>query len=226
MKISFSTYLVVLISFLAGYFEYTFLTILLVLIHELGHFLMGIILKLKVKEINIYFFGGVTLLNEDLNLPIYKEILFLIMGPLLQIFFVLFIKYLYTLGYVNVLTYEKIIIINKFLLTFNLLPILPLDGGKLVNNILDYFLPYKLSHKISIIISIVFIPFIIIINNKLLGIVLTLFLIYKLYIEISNNKHRLNKLLLERKLKVYKFNKVLKIKSLEEVKRNEGFYLE
>ena len=186
---------------------------------------MGLFLKLKVKEINIYMFGGVTILNEDLNLPIYKEVLFLVMGPLSQILFVLLIKFLYLLGYVNALTFDKIIIINKFLLTFNLLPILPLDGGKLVNNVLDYFIPYKLSHKITIIISLVFIPFIFILNNKLLGIVLIIFLLYKIYIEINNNKHKLNKLLLERKLKLYKFKKLKRINTLEEVKRNENFYI-
>ena len=186
---------------------------------------MGLFLKLKVKEINIYMFGGVTILNEDLNLPIYKEVLFLVMGPLSQILFVLLIKLLYTIGYVNALTFDKIIIINKFLLTFNLLPILPLDGGKLVNNILDYFIPYKLSHKISIIISLLFIPFIFIINNKLLGIVLIIFLLYKIYLEINNNKHKLNKLLLERKLKLYKFKKLKRINTFEEVKRNENFYI-
>lgn len=186
---------------------------------------MGLFLKLKVKEINIYMFGGVTILNEDLNLPIYKEVLFLVMGPLSQILFVLLIKLLYTIGYVNALTFDKIIIINKFLLAFNLLPILPLDGGKLVNNILDYFIPYKLSHKITIIISLLFIPFIFIINNKLLGIVLIIFLLYKIYLEINNNKHKLNKLLLERKLKLYKFKKLKRINTFEEVKRNENFYI-
>lgn len=186
---------------------------------------MGLFLKLKVKEINIYMFGGITILNEDLNLPIYKEVLFLVMGPLSQILFVLLIKLLYTIGYVNALTFDKIIIINKFLLTFNLLPILPLDGGKLVNNILDYFIPYKLSHKITIIISLLFIPFIFIINNKLLGIVLIIFLLYKIYLEINNNKHKLNKLLLERKLKLYKFKKLKRINTFEEVKRNENFYI-
>lgn len=186
---------------------------------------MGLFLNLKVKEINIYMFGGVTILNEDLNLPIYKEVLFLVMGPLSQILFVLLIKLLYTIGYVNALTFDKIIIINKFLLTFNLLPILPLDGGKLVNNILDYFIPYKLSHKITIIISLLFIPFIFIINNKLLGIVLIIFLLYKIYLEINNNKHKLNKLLLERKLKLYKFKKLKRINTFEEVKRNENFYI-
>ncbi len=186
---------------------------------------MGLFLKLKVKEINIYMFGGVTILNEDLNLPIYKEVLFLVMGPLSQILFVLLIKLLYIIGYVNALTFDKIIIINKFLLTFNLLPILPLDGGKLVNNILDYFIPYKLSHKITIIISLLFIPFIFIINNKLLGIVLIIFLLYKIYLEINNNKHKLNKLLLERKLKLYKFKKLKRINTFEEVKRNENFYI-
>ncbi len=47
----------------------------------MGHFVTGIILKLNVKEIRVFFFGGVTVLEEDLNLCIYKEILLIIMGP-------------------------------------------------------------------------------------------------------------------------------------------------
>ena len=54
----------------------------------MGHFIAGKLLHLKVKEIKIFMFGGVTTLNEDLNLNIYKEILLLIMGPITQILFV------------------------------------------------------------------------------------------------------------------------------------------
>lgn len=54
----------------------------------MGHFVTGIILKLNVKEIRVFFFGGVTVLEEDLNLCIYKEILLIIMGPVIQILFI------------------------------------------------------------------------------------------------------------------------------------------
>ena len=46
---------------------------------------------MKMGEIRIFAFGGVTTLNEDLNSSIYKEIIMLIAGPLTQILFYFFI---------------------------------------------------------------------------------------------------------------------------------------
>ena len=53
IRVDISTYVIVLLSFLAGYFEYTFLTIIIIIVHEMGHFLTGYFLKLKVKEISL-----------------------------------------------------------------------------------------------------------------------------------------------------------------------------
>ena len=170
-------------------------------------------------------FGGVTIFDEDLNLDIKKEIITIIMGPIFQIILFIVIHILYKNGFVNNLTYEKVYLINNYLLSFNLLPILPLDGGKLLNNILDIILPYDLSHKITIIISIIFLPMLLIIDNKLVIIIMTLFLIIKLIEEIKNHKYRLYKLILERKLQLIKFDKTIIVKNLKGVKRNKNFIL-
>ena len=170
-------------------------------------------------------FGGVTIFDEDLNLDIKKEIITIIMGPIFQIILFIVIHILYKNGFVNNLTYEKVYLINKYLLSFNLLPILPLDGGKLLNNILDIILPYDLSHKITIIISIIFLPMLLIIDNKLVIIIMTLFLIIKIIEEIKNHKYRLYKLILERKLQLIKFDKTIIVKNIKGVKRNKNFIL-
>lgn len=191
----------------------------------MGHYLTGHFLKMKVKEIRLYMFGGITVLNEDLNLDIKKETIMLIMGPITQMLFFILIYFLYKEGYVNSLTYTKIKTINNLLISFNLLPILPLDGGKLLNNILDLIFPYKLSHLISIIISIIFLPTILLIDNKLLSILLITFLSFKLYIEISNHKYILNKLILERNLKKYHYKKTKTITNIKKIKRGENYIL-
>lgn len=170
-------------------------------------------------------FGGVTILNEDLNLNIYKEILTLIMGPIFQILLFLLIYILYNNGYVNPNTYNKVFIVNNYLLSFNLLPILPLDGGKLLNNVLDLIFSYNLSHIISIIISIITLPILICFDNKLIVILLIIFMIIKIIEEIKTHKYRLPKLLLERKLKNIKFKKIIKINNIKEVKRNKSFLI-
>jgi stage IV sporulation protein FB len=223
INIHITTYIIILLSFLAGYFEITFLTILTIIIHELGHFITALFLNLKVKEIKIFMFGGVTVLNENLSVPIKKEIITLIMGPITQIAFLFLIYTLYKNGYVSGLTYTKLYKINILLLSFNLLPILPLDGGKLVNNILDLIFSYNISHKISIIISIITIPITLLYDKKLFILVITLFLIVNNIEEIKNHKYKINKLIIERKLNYQKYKKTKKIKTLKNIKRNENF---
>lgn len=213
-----------LLSFLAGYFEYTFLTIIIIIVHEMGHFLTGYFLKLKVKEISLFMFGGVTIFDEDLNLNIFKELLVVVMGPVVQMLFYMIVYYLYTKGFVSVNTMKKVSTINLILLEFNLLPILPLDGAKILNNILDLILSYDLAHKVSLVVSFLALPLVFLFDNKLIIILVVISLLVRLYEEINWHKFRINKLLLERKLKGIKFKKVREFESLTKVKRNVTYY--
>lgn len=213
-----------LLSFLAGYFEYTFLTIIIIIVHEMGHFLTGYFLKLKVKEISLFMFGGVTIFDEDLNLNIFKELLVVVMGPVVQMLFYMIVYYLYTKGFVSVNTMKKVSTINLILLEFNLLPILPLDGAKILNNILDLMLSYDLAHKVSLAVSFLALPLVFLFDNKLIIILVVISLLLRLFEEINWHKFRINKLLLERKLKGIKFKKVREFESLTKVKRNVTYY--
>ena len=170
-------------------------------------------------------FGGVTTLDEDFNLSIYKEIILVVMGPLFQILFFAFLTILYKNNFISVLTFGKIYDINMLLLSFNLLPILPLDGGKLLNNLLDLIMPYNLSHLITIIISFIFLPLIFLFCNKLLALLLLLFLVLNLNDEIKFHKYRLEHLILERKVKKYRFKKTIVISNIKEIMRNKNYVL-
>ncbi len=170
-------------------------------------------------------FGGVTVLNEDLNLNIKKEIITLLMGPLTQVMFLLLVYVLFKNGLVTNTVFIILRKVNIFLLTFNLLPILPLDGGKLLNNILDLILPFDASHKITLVVSFIFLPCIFLFMNKLFSIFIFVFLLVKLIEEVKVHKYRLRKLLFEYKYKNYKFKKRILINKINEVKRNVGFYI-
>jgi len=170
-------------------------------------------------------FGGITILDEDLNLNIYKELLTLVMGPIFQVILFYIIYLFYKNGYVSPFTYEKVKIINIFLFSFNLLPILPLDGGKLINNTLDLILPYKLSHQITIFISMITLPILIIFDNKLIIVLIIFFLIIQIKEEIKIDKYRFKKLLLERELKGIIHKKEEKITNIDKVKRNKNFII-
>ena len=118
----------------------------LIVIHELGHFLTAYLLKWKVDKIKFYPYGGTSVFKEDINRPLKEELLILLMGPIIQLlFFLILIKIPLSIKNINLLTNY-----NYSILLFNLLPIYPLDGGKLVQIILSYLLPYKKSIYITL----------------------------------------------------------------------------
>lgn len=96
------------------------------------------------------------------------------------------------------------------ILIFNLLPIYPLDGGKLLNLIFSLFIPYIHSLNLSIIISYITV-FLLLINNinrlKINTIIMVIFLLIKVYLEQNQINYIYEKFILERYLNNYKFKK-------------------
>ena len=133
----------------------------------------------------------------------------------------LLVTILFKEGYVRILTFERFCIINQYLFSFNLLPILPLDGGMLLNKILDLILPYKYSHIFSIIVSLIFLPIILMLFKNLVGIVLFVFILLKLIKEIKLHKLKFHKFLLERYLYNYDLKKGKLIFNINCIKRNK-----
>ena len=123
----------------------------LILIHELGHYVTAYLLKWKVKEIRLYPYGGCSHFEVDLNKSTLEEFIVLIMGPIVQIIF----TYLCTFC---LREQDTLFLINssKILLIFNLLPIYPLDGGKLLFIFLSLLFPYYCTLKYTYYISLFF----------------------------------------------------------------------
>ena len=74
-----------LIIIVTGNFNYFLGYFSLLFIHEIGHSITGIILGYKLEKIVFYPLGGVTVFNFPINIPLKKELLILIMGPIMQI---------------------------------------------------------------------------------------------------------------------------------------------
>lgn len=217
-----STYIFLLISFLSGYFEYIYLLLIIIFIHEMGHFIFSLLCGISVSKIDIYPFGGLSVLNCDLNISIIKEFICLIGGIVFQALFYFFIKFLYVNGFISYHVFNLVFEINVFLISFNFLPIIPLDGGKLLNLFLDLFFSYRLSFKISCFISFIFSFIFLFSIRTILSFLLFLFLIKSIIYEYKFFEFKYNKFLLERYVGGYKFNKSIFIKNDKSFKR--GFY--
>lgn len=201
-------YLFAIICIFTGYFKnFCFITFIIVF-HELGHILASVFFNWNIDKIVIMPFGGIVLFNEKINRPIKEELIIALMGPIFQsvLFFIdnpLFFKY------------------NLFLIIFNLLPIFPLDGSKILNLFLNYFTYFKISHLISIIISIYLICLILFkIPFNLIFYIVIFFLLLKTIKEIKNHKYIFNKFLLERYLYSFSFKKLKKIDNINKMKRD------
>ena len=163
---------------------------------------MAKLLNVETDAIYIYPLGGISKFNMPLNINVYKEFLILIMGPVFQniAFMILIIIF-------N--DYDLILKLHLGILIFNLLPIYPLDGGKVLNIIFTCFFQYKLSYKIGIFISYL-VTIVILFSNKYLSINMLLtyvFLIVIIRREDCKINIKYNKFLVERYLNNYKFKK-------------------
>ncbi len=165
-------------------------------------------LKWNIDKISIYPFGGCTKLNEKINKPLKEELLILINGPLFQIILYLVVILIQNQGLITPRNFEIFKNYHYTLLIFNLLPIYPLDGGKILNIITNYLLPYKKGNKLVIIISITLIIPLIIIYKNLNFILMGILLLIEIIIYLKRQNYLYNKMLLERYINKINFNKI------------------
>lgn len=172
---------------------YTIL-MLFAFIHELGHLIAGIILGLKVKNINIMPFGVSINFEDYSNKYVIKKIIIAIAGPLINLILVI-------LGICNEWE-EDIIYSNVLIGMFNLIPLYPLDGGRILKYIVQLtsnskeaeIITYKLSNTLIIILTIISSIVILLIQN--IGILIILGYLWMLVIQ-ENKRYKL-------KMKIYR----------------------
>ena len=113
LKIKFdnSFYYFLLLIIITGMFKEFSFVFLLLLFHELGHAITGILFKWKLVSITIYPYGGVTIFNKLENSSIIKEIIILLAGPFMQIITYLVLNYFFKYNYIKV--YHLSILIFK-----------------------------------------------------------------------------------------------------------------
>lgn len=106
------------------------------LVHELGHFLAAKFVGVKVDTCRILPYGGEMTLKHEMQLPYRKLIIVALGGPLATILGIIFSLFL------PALLRELFIEVQLFILLINLVPIWPLDGGR----ILCFALLNRFSH--------------------------------------------------------------------------------
>ena len=204
-------------SVITGLFKEFLVFSSIIIIHEFGHIISALIFKWNINKINFYPFGGYIEFNEILNKPIKEEFIIVISGVLAQIIHFILITLLYNNYVISENLYMLFRHYHYSILVFNLIPIYPLDGIKIVNLLLSKIVPYKIAHYISIIISIIFviafIAFSLIYYLNMNFILMTGLLFKQIINEKKNHNMLCNKFIFERYLYNLEFNKTKIINS-------------
>ena len=207
-----------LIIIFTGNFNYFLGYFSLLFIHEMGHAITGILLGFKLEKIVFYPLGGVTIFTLPINIPLKLELLIIIMGPIMQVIGFIFLRMIYPF----IETYHYVLLI------FNLLPIYPLDGGKILNIICNYHFNYLISFKIVYVISLLIISFLFIYNifNFNLNLLIMIVLITSKLIKTYHNRFfYYQKFLLERLLHQYRFTRIKYINNINSFYRDKFHYI-
>lgn len=134
--------IIMLASVLTGHFIELVTLFAIVFIHECGHAAAAGLLGCRVLSIQMLPFGGVAVIEDRGNLTAGKEILIALAGPMQNILMVGAALLILQLGVGDPEFIRYIIQGNMFIALFNLLPVMPLDGGKIVQALVSLFAPY------------------------------------------------------------------------------------
>src|SRR5699024_11083513 len=144
------------ISILTGTFVQLFIILSIVTIHELGHFYAAKFFKWRIEKIMLWAFGGVLKTDEYTTRPVREELIVTLCGPLQHGLIFILTYCLYVFDMLPITLFEQINNFNLIILLFNLLPIYPLDGGRISFVILSSTLPYRSAYRIILLFSFIF----------------------------------------------------------------------
>lgn len=129
-------------SIVTGYFAELITLFGIVLVHELGHVIVARGYGWTIREVKLLPFGGVAEVEDTGGLPAKEEAVVVLAGPLQNVWMGAAAWGMGQLGWWDSEWAAYVLQANIMIGLFNLLPILPLDGGKLLQVVLSRSLTY------------------------------------------------------------------------------------
>lgn len=188
------------------------------LIHELGHLVFGLFLGFKPEKMTILPYGlkiSFKTKNIDFNKKLQKgnilsikKIILALGGPIINIICIIITLIINERIYIEKNLYENIIYANLLIAIFNMLPIYPLDGGRVVKEITHIFLGLRNSYKYTQLISEIILYIITVLSSVLIlyykNIAIFVILVYLWFIVYKNKKEIASKEKIYKSIEKYK----------------------
>jgi len=146
----------------AGYFKEYLITFCTILLHEIGHMIAAALFGKKIYSVRVLPVGLNIDIEKDTDSQ-WKYILIYSAGPFINILLSTFFLILSSYYYTNSGNMRFFIYVNIYLAVFNLLPVIPLDGGRILNEVLTgwvgLFSAARYTKRTSLVICILLILF-------------------------------------------------------------------
>jgi stage IV sporulation protein FB len=196
-------WLVTALAVMTAHFIELTMLLSIILVHELGHAVAASFFSWRVKHISLLPFGGVAEMDEHGNRPLKEEAMVIVAGPLQHAWLMGVAIGAYELNWISPEHYTMFLSFNIMVLLFNLLPIWPLDGGKLVFLLFSYVKSFPEAHRSTLLVSlcsiIIFSSVTLLLMPKNLNVwIILAFLAFSLYHEWKQHRFVFMRFLLER----------------------------
>lgn len=202
IKINLNIFLFLILFFLTNQLEVYTLVMAFALIHELSHLVCGMILGFKADTLKVMPLGfsiEFETVVEDYNKKVVKsnmitvkKIIVALAGPLINLLIVIF-GIMFNID-------SNIIYSNLLILIFNLIPIYPLDGGRILKNVFKIFLGNRKANRYTNLVTNIFtiiltmLASILILIYKNIAILAILIVVWGMTIKENNKYNTYNKI--------------------------------
>ncbi len=122
-------------------------------IHEMAHILIARLFHYPIDEIIIYPFGLSAQISYIGFGNLIQEVMIICAGPLMHVFIPYFLQLWNQQGFISNTFLSYLLQMNVSIFIFNILPIYPLDGGRLLQTFFHCFLPFTIANKLTYIVS-------------------------------------------------------------------------
>jgi len=214
-------WVVIALSIMTAHFFEICILFGIIFIHEMGHAAAAAFFSWRIKRIMLLPFGGVAEVDEYGNRPLREEVVVVAAGPLQHVWMVGLAYGLLQFQLIPGDFFQLFFSYNLMIFLFNLLPVWPLDGGKLVFLLLSLKQPFSDAHRLTLIfstVSLFLFSFMILLTAPwhINVWIIVGFLLFSLYYEWKQRRYVFMRFLLERY-----YGKKSDLPSLKPIQANE-----